>query len=414
MLTGSTLIVFCATSVFLLCSAFFSASETALFSIPRERIFSFRNSPKKRYLRIFALLQNGQQTLLMILLGNIFVNITVAGLINSLISTIFKIRSEFLTLAVATVVIVLFGEIIPKNIALKHNESIARIIAPLLYFLVKTFRPVLKIIQNINNRFLFFFKFHLKEPSPFITIDELKTGIEKSISREAISSEEGDIIKKVLDQGPLPVRKYMIHRSQLLILPINTPVNSALMQMQRGKQNVALVKSNHKVLTVKGFVRVSVLISASPAEQIGKYTEEPVWVPETTEVAELTGYLLQNGIDECCLFDEYGGFSGMFSVSAALSDLFGGPFEKTPGTDKFSKSMMFSGAQELHSIIDLIPDELRKYGNEYRTVNGVLTNYLGRIPRTGETFAIGDFNFYIISSSPTRIESVLIQKGENS
>jgi CBS domain containing-hemolysin-like protein len=68
---------------------------------------------------------------------------------------------------------------------------------------------------------------------------------------------------------------------------------------------------------------------------------------------------------------------------------------------------------ELDSITGYLPKNLLNQTSNYRTVNGLLTNYLGRIPKTGETFAIGECKFYILSSTPTKIDQVLIQKGDN-
>jgi Mg2+/Co2+ transporter CorB len=107
------------TILFLIISAFLSASETALFSIPKERIHFFQNNDKRQFSRVYALLQHGQRTLLMIILGNVFINITITGLIDSLLNRIFPGSSTLFSLLVATLIIVLFGEMIPKNAALR-------------------------------------------------------------------------------------------------------------------------------------------------------------------------------------------------------------------------------------------------------------------------------------------------------
>jgi putative hemolysin len=412
-LISNTLVPIIFTSIALAGSAFFSASETALFSIPRERIFSFQKNPDKNYLRIYSLLKNGQQTLLMILLGNVFVNITLTGLINTLLGKLFSIHAELVTLSVATVTIVLFGEIIPKNIALKHNESVARIIAQPLIFLVRICKPFLRTIQNVNQVFLRGFKIHLREPEPFVTIDELKSGVAKSVANGAILQEEASIINRILEHGSTPARKYMIHRSKLLVVGEIAHVDTVVESMQKQQNQIALIQSKNRSLYITGIVRLSSLISTLDTAEVGQYAEEPIWAPESSEVAELIGFLLESKRNEACLLDEYGGFSGLFSVTEAIYSLFGDVFLESTESRSYVKSITLRGSMELDAVTGYLPQILVDQISNYRTVNGLLTNFLGRIPKTGETFAIGECKFYILSSTPTKIDQVLIQKGEN-
>ena len=412
-MTSHTLIPIIFTSVALASSAFFSASETALFSIPRERIFFFQKNPDKNYLRIYSLLKNGQQTLLMILIGNIFANITLTGLIHTLLDNLFSIESELITLAAATVIIVLFGEILPKNIALKHNEVIARLIAQPLLLLVRICNPFLKTIQNINQVFLRGFKIHLRDPGPFVTIEELKSGIAKSVENGAIQQEEASIINRILEQGSIPARKYMIHRSKLLVVGEVARVDVVIESMQKQQNQIALIQSKNRSLYITGIVRLSSLISAPGEAEVGRFAENPVWAPESSEIAELIGVVLESKKNEVCLLDEYGGFSGLFSVTDVICSLFGDLFQESHESRTHMKSITLRGSMELEPVVGYFPQILLNQISNFRTVNGLITNYLGRIPKTGETFAIGECKFYILSSTPTKIDQILIQKGEN-
>ena len=140
--------------IFLSLSAFFSSSETALFSIPRERISFYQQSTKKSYQWVFELLRDGQRTLLLILLGNLVVNVTIVGFIYKLMFFFISKNTTLASLFVATGIILLFGEILPKNIAVRNSEIIARFNAPLLYHIKIAFHPVLLLLQKMNIFFL--------------------------------------------------------------------------------------------------------------------------------------------------------------------------------------------------------------------------------------------------------------------
>lgn len=397
---------------FLGVSAFFSGSETALFSIPKERLLFFEKNPKKSFYNVYQLLNDGQRTMLMILLGNTFVNITLTGLMYSLLNRTIGAQSPLLTLVAATLIIVIFGELLPKNIALKKNELIAVISSPYLIHLKAILSPLLTGIQSSNQFFLSRFKKLLRKPSPYITLEELKTGIMESARRGAISLEEQKIITSIFDEGVQPVRKLMIHRSLLQIITEETIVSSALNKLTGCRQTFLLVRSSRHPEQVIGTVNLSALVKADSGMAVRKLVEPPVWVPESVEIVELVKLLISIGCDKACVLDEFGAFCGVFSLSTGMSKflevIF--PVSSLPQKGAESKTRMFSGAQEIEEIQAWLPAELKKSNIEARTLNGLLTNYIGKIPKTGDRFVIDGWDFYIILANPTRIESVIIRK----
>ncbi len=408
----SLIITICIAILFLGFSAFFSASETALFSIPRERILAYQKNKKFQWL--FLLLKNGQQTLLLILLGNLFVNITLAGLIDGAMKEILPYNSTLISLLLATFVIVLFGEMLPKNIALKNNEFIAVVISPLLYHLEMVLTPVLKMIQKINNIFFNLFKVRLRRPSPFITLEELKTSVEKSAADAVISSHEKEMIVGILQQGSEPVRNVMIHRSKLLIVQEQTTVREALQKMSSGNQRLAIVRSPGDARVIKGVVHIKDCIGARMDELIGNCIVSPVeWVAETMETADLMNMLLTEKFDEVCVLDQFGCFSGIFSLHLSLNSILTNMAAPASRVPQKGKSRVVDGLHEVSLLQDWLPQSLIKEYSNVRTINGLLTNYVGSIPKSGDRVAIDGYNFYIIKASPTRIERVLISKGDN-
>ena len=394
-------------------SAFFSASETALFSIPRERISLFQKHSDQNYLRIFWLLQNGQKTLLFILLGNVFVNISLTGFIHTLLSKFFNFESEVVTLFVATGGIVLFGEIIPKTLALKNNEIIARIVAIPLQTLIRITAPVLSFIQNVNSFFINRFRIYFREPDPFVTVNELRSAVAKSYRDGAITQDEAGFIERILERGPEPARKYMIHRSIVPVFDETQTVADALEQMAQSGDTVAIVRDCCNRSHVQGLIRLSTIFSALPSDLLVNHYEEPVWAPESSEVAELVSFLFSCGSPDACLLDEYGDFSGLFSAQRAIDSMFMHLFSDPEKSHTHSVGVVLKGSDDCSVLNPFLSGASQLELGPWRTVNGVLTNYLGRIPKTGETFAVGDSKFYIISAGPTKIDRVLIQKEGN-
>jgi CBS domain containing-hemolysin-like protein len=380
----------------------------ALFSIPRERIDTFREHKSRSRRLIYALLLDGQRTLLLILLCNLFVNLTLAGLINSLVAAIMGKRATFWSFMAATAVIIAFGEILPKNGAMRHNERIAAFAAPILYNLKILASPLLNLIKAINWYFMSIFKVHLRRPSPFITIDELQSAIRSSCERGVISESERGIISNLLDKGAQPVKRFMIHRSRIPFLPHYTTVSDALGALADAGRTFALVTRGSRGDQIMGIARLPELLAASPGERCRKFAKPPQWVPETLEAADLVSFMFAKNLGVVCVLDEFGGTSGAFSLSEGLSKIMAFRTEKTP--ENSSPAKIFSGMTEIEAMADWLPQSLVSANPDVRTLNGLLTRRLGRIPKSGENFDIGGQKFYIIYAGHNKIESVLVSK----
>jgi CBS domain containing-hemolysin-like protein len=397
---------------FLAMSAFFSLSETALFSIPRERIDSFKRDETGSRRLIYSLLLDGQRTLLLILLGNLFVNITLAGLVTALMTSLVSGGAVLWSFLVTSAALVVIGDILPKNIALVRNEAIAAVAAPVIHVMKAVAAPLLNLVLRVNRFFLEHFKRYLRKPSPFITVDELKSAVRSSFERGIITKSEEGVITGLLDRGAQPVKRFMLHRSQVPFLPHYTTVADALAELTRRRQTCALITRGPRNHQVTGVVRLPELLGARRSDRCRQLAQAPQWIPETLEAADLIGFMFANKLGVVCVLDEFGGLSGVFSLEEGLSRVMNFQNERRKSGSSGGSVRVFAGLQEIDGMEGWLPETLLAAVPNARTLNGVLTRYLGRIPKTGERFDIDGKNFYIMYSGPSRIESVLIRKDE--
>jgi len=395
--------------VFLMMSAFFSGSEIALFSIPRERLAAFEKHGKRSRRLIYSLLLDGQRTLLMLLMGNLFVNITLAGLVNSLVAALLDRKATFWSFLVTSVALIVVGEILPKNGALRWNERIAAGAAPIIYYMKIALSPVLNLIQGVSRFFLTIFKRYLKQPSPFITIDELKSAVYRSFEQGVISKSEQGVIAGLLDKGALPVKRFMIHRSKVPFLPHYTTVADAVKAMAESGQTFAFITRGPQSPQITGIVYLPQLLCAPRGDRCRKLAKSPQWVPESQETADLISFMFAEKLGVVCVLDEFGGTSGAFSLSEGLAKVMNFRGERAARTSG-GNVRMFKGGQEIDGIMEWLPQSLVSAEPDVRTLNGLITRHLGRIPKTGENFDIDGRNIYIMYSGPSKIESVLIRK----
>lgn len=397
--------------VFLLCSAFFSASETALFSIPRERIPHFAHTGKRSDFCINALLTDGQRTLLLILLGNLFVNVSLVGFVHVVIDQVLGHQSPVLTLVVATSVLLLFGEMLPKSIALRNNEMIAARAAPVLYVLAIALRPVIDVARATNMYLLRKFGKRLQDPSPFITVDELATAVNAYARDGAMSDLERKIILAMLDLGGRPVKMVMTHRARLVLVGHECSCGDALAAMLARGSSLCLVSQPGPSHEIAGIAYGLELRSLAPDSSALRACESPLWVHSSMESGDCFALMLAKGKEHVCVVDEFGSLCGLVCLSeiadAVLREAFG--TGATPD-DAESPVRVCKGGDEIADLKGWIPPSLAELSEGVRTLNGLITSQLGQIPRAGYKFALDGFDFYIIDASQTVVKTVLIRK----
>jgi putative hemolysin len=406
---ANTIILSALCVVFLTMSAFFSGAEIALFSIPRERLAAFEKDGRRSRRLIYSLLVDGQRTLLMLLLGNLFVNITLTGLVNSLVCWLLGRNATLLSFLITSVALIALGDVLPKNGALRWNEKIAAFASPIIYYMKMALSPLLYVIQGVSQFFLAIFKRYLKQPSPFITIDELKSAVYRSFEQGVISKSEQGVIAGLLDRGALPVKRFMIHRSKIPFLPHYTAVSDAVKAMADSGRTFAFVTRGPSRPQVTGIVYLPQLLCAPPGDRCRKFAKTPQWAPETLDAANLISFMFAEKLGVVCVLDEFGGTSGAFSLSEGLSKVMNFRGERAARSSGGSVRI-FKGGDEVDGIVEWLPQSLVFAQPDARTLNGLVTRYLGRIPKTGEKFDIDGKNIYIMYAGPNKIETVLIRK----
>ena len=411
------IVVFFVLTIFLLmCSAFFSASEAALFSIPRERISLFGGSPHGHDRAIHALLQNSQRTLMVILLGNLTVNISVVNTINYILVHTFPKQGPLFTFAIATLLILFFGEILPKSIGVTKNYLVARFSAPILLKLSRFLAGVIILFFKINRHLLHFFQEHLRKPSPFITEDEFSHALETYRLNGVISSEEGALLETILAQSQVQVATCIIHRTELIYQPPAATPRDAYHAMRAKKAWFCCVESNDAE-KIEGFYFMEDFALPRRHSE-GMELFEPVKiVPSSWCIADTTHMMVQNNFRAVAIAGERGEFMGVFTLQSGVRRLLQTTSnEMGEGGDDHGAPLMsatFDGGESLWRIGEWIPPSLEKNVLKFKTLNGLLVDYLGKIQVTGEIFAIDGWMFYIIHSDSKTVKSVKIEKGRN-
>ena len=371
----------------LCCSAFFALSETAVFSIPREKAEFLKNENKSGF-KIYQVLAKSDLFLIVILLGNNFVNIIIISGLEKVLG-VFLCDNLMMIFVVTTLILLVFGEITPKTIAVSNSIPIARFVAPVYVFVLNYFGGFLKKINSFNLQLLRMnYRYLLQTPDPFVTSEEYAIAVKEAVYNKKLSGSEGKMITSFIDLTEDSISKIARNRNSLKII-------NAGEKAELSEDEIGLCYENDEIKSV--FYR-----------SFGAMTKDidQIWFPNTKTIGDLHDYFLKENIPCVLLLDEYGGFDGAVSKYDIYKH-----WKNYYGDHKNNfGEIIVSGKDAVIEYRDWIPQNMLDKYPELKTLNGILCAKFGDIPKTGQFLDENDFVFHIIDADKTKINKIKIQK----
>jgi putative hemolysin len=391
-------------------SAFFSGSETAFFNLTRRQIRLLQQSTHKLQNLVVKLLKKPSQLLNCLLFGNMCVNVLYYAVASVLIIRVGKqvgLTAAAIAAGVSFVVLLLFGEILPKSIAYANSRSLS-IAAALPALLCKqVFAP-----------FGFVFRFIFLEPvlrlflGPIrkpkaMSIDEFKSLIDASRKRGLISDEENRLLTEVVELGFLKVRHVVRPRVDMPACAVTDTIQTAREIMQKHH----LTKLPVYVQTIDNVVGIVHLrqLLLRPDTSLDKVVQPVHFVPEHKTVESLLEFFRKTQTDMAVVVDEYGGITGSVSLEDIAEELFG-EAESDDGTEPIEKigplQYRLTGNLAIHEWADVFGISTAE--TRVATVGGLVTVLLGRIPKPGDSACLRNLKFTVESIQRHRIKSLIL------
>ena len=219
-------------AVFLSLSAFFSASETALFSLDSIKIKRLSQSGKDTS-RILKLMDNPLRCLTTILAGNTLVNITIAAIMTSLLMDLFGQAGVSISIGVTTFILLLFGEVTPKTIAIHNNERLSYVLSGPLYVFERFFRPFLFLSTKICDTVISALGLQPKK-EPTLTEEEFKTVIEIVHKHGIVGKNEKEMVVSILELTTTTAQEIMTPRMDIKAISLDWDAEKVLEAARAG------------------------------------------------------------------------------------------------------------------------------------------------------------------------------------
>ncbi len=393
-------------------SALLSASETALFSLSPLALRSYRNSDVKNQRLVASLMDRPRDVLVTILILNVLSNLLIQNTVSSLFD---EFPDWLLKVGVPLVLTLVFGEVLPKSLAMDNNASVAAAAAPPIRVIMRLIRPVrtrLNTLASFLSRLLFFFLREQEEVSP----DELRHIAHASLQSGVLAPHEKKLIDGALDLKESTVKELMRPRGEVLFYDINEPI-SQLIHLFVEQQCSRVPVCDGELEQLLGILSTRRFFLHQEQIQTGAdllpILKRPHYVPEATRAWPLLENLRRAGEQFAMVVDEYGSLSGLITQEDLIETVVGDISDRRDENSLYTRSgpdvIIASGKLELSDFEEIFGIYLYSKENVV-TLGGWLIEQLEDIPVAGTKYATDDFLFYVLASDPNRVRRIYVRK----
>jgi putative hemolysin len=390
----------------------FSASETALFSIPSHKIKAFKQDKDPRKRLIAQLVSNPRDLLVTILMLNVIMNILVQNVSSSLFG---NFSGWELTVGVPLVLTLVFGDVIPKSVGLVNNTKIAYRVVPFLVQCQRALLPFRKIIVYITNFFCRFIFFFLKKESD-ISINELQHALRTSRKFGVLSEEEAELVRGYLSLQESTIKERMRSREEVIYFDLQEPL-SKLIHLFVDQECSRIPICNGGFDKIVGVITSRIFFLNRPllatTQDLLKILKKPFFVPESVPAKILLKQFYDRQESFAIVVDEYGSSSGIISLEDLVETVIGEIEDRRDEKSLFTQSgedvIIASGKMEIHDLEKIFDISLI---SDYHmvTVGGYLTEKMGDIPKSGSKYQTNDLLFHVLASDLTRVRRIYIRR----
>ncbi|MFC2582611.1 MAG: HlyC/CorC family transporter [Lachnoanaerobaculum saburreum] len=399
--------------ILLSASAFFSSAETALMTSNKLKIRNLAENGDKRAKKVLDITANTDKMLSAILIGNNVVNLTASSLSTTLTLKIFGSSLVGIATGILTFLILVFGEITPKNVASKNAENMALAYIGVISVIVTVMTPVIFIVNKVAGAVISIFTKNSDENNA-VTEEELRAMVEYSHEEGVIENEEKKMIVNVVDFGDTVAGDIMVPRVDMVMVDEKSSYEEIL-QVFREERYTRIPVYEETPDNVIGILNVKDFLLIEDKENfvMKELLREPLYTYEYKKTSALMMDMRKTGANIVIVLDEYGITAGLITLEDMLEEIVGEirdefDADEDEGITKVSDlEYLIDGSTNLDDINDRIGLELSS--DEYESIGGLIMEKLGRIPAEGEIINLDNIVLTVKKMDHARIEKVCLK-----
>ncbi|MBQ1843956.1 MAG: HlyC/CorC family transporter [Lachnospiraceae bacterium] len=371
-------------------SGFFSSSETALTTVSRFKIRTMADAGDRRARMVQKVTGNTGKMLSAILIGNNIVNISASSLATVVFMNMFGSAGAGIATGVMTLLVLIFGEVTPKNLASRRALSMSLQVAGIINALMIVLTPIIFVMNHIVSGILYIAGANKPEKNS-MTEEEFRTIVDVGNESGAIENGEKDYINNLFDFSDTQVKELMIPRIDVTMINVNwsySQIRSVFMKDKYTRFPVYEQDSDHVI----GILNMKDLLTRDEREtfSIRKNLRKPFFTYEFKNADDLFDEMRKKRIHMAIVLDEYGSVSGIVTLEDLLEELVGDirdEFDETEEDDIVETApgeYTVLGSMNLDDLCDEL--DLPFKSDDYDTIGGYLLGLFDHLPRVGESY----------------------------
>ncbi|MBE5040162.1 HlyC/CorC family transporter [Ructibacterium gallinarum] len=394
--------------VLILCSAYFSATETAFSSLNKIRLKNLMHEGNKRAALTLRMSEQYDKLLSSILIGNNVVNIAASSVATVVFLKFFPAYGVTISTVVMTVLVLIFGEISPKSLAKERPESFAMFSAPIL-------RVIMTILLPFNWLFgqwkILLNKIFKTKDDRGITEQELLTMVEEAQNEGGIDAQEGDLIKSAIEFNDLETGDILTPRVDLTAIDIDEdPQALYRIFMESNFSRIPVYKDTIDNIVGVVHQRDFFIMLRTRGQKLTDIIKPVIFVSESIKISRLIKHLQKSQAHMAVVTDEYGGTMGIVTMEDILEELVGEIWDEHDDViqdiEKLGENeYMVLGGADVEEVFELFG---LKCDVEQNTVNGWAMDRLEKLPEVGDSFIDHNLQVTVKELDGRRIGKVLI------
>lgn len=400
--------------ILIMLSAFFSSAETAFSTVNRVRLRTLAQEDHKGAIRVLHILDQYGKMLSAVLIGNNIVNLSASSVATTLAIKLWGSHAIGIVTGVLTLVVLMFGEIVPKTWAMQKAESITLLYSGLIRMLMTVLTPVIFLVDKISGCILRLLHIDADGNNMSISETELKTYVDVSHEGGAIESEEREMIYNIFDFGDTVAKDIMIPRIQMTTVPIDATYQELLSTFQESMFTRIPVYDGDPdhiigLVNVKDFI----LVKDKEKFHIKKILRDAYYTYEYKKISDLLMEIREKSYNIAFVLSEYGTTVGMITMEDIMEELVGEIRDEYDDDEEEliqeteDGKYLVEGGMKLDDINDALDIEMES--EDYDSVGGLMIEKLERLPQDQECILLDNgISLQACGIQDNRILKVLI------
>ncbi|MFT4415887.1 hemolysin family protein [Fredinandcohnia humi] len=395
--------------ILILLSAFFSASETAFSSVNRIRLKNYVEEKRRGSKKAYYITEHFDKALSTILVGNNIVNIAAASIASKVATELFGENTGLvISTFVMTLLILTFGEILPKSFAKENAETFSLMVSGVLFTLMKILSPVTYLFGLLKFAAAKLIKSN--NDSPSFTEEELKVMVDLSEEEGVIDNKEKELVHRSLDFNDILVGEVLTPRIDMISVEVNDPIEKIRdMFLEERYSRVPVYEDNIDniigILSEREFL--SQLVQRKKID-IRSLIRKPFFVVESMKISTLLPELQKSKTHMAIVVDEFGGTSGLITLEDILEEIVGEIWDEHDEKIKYvtqidENNFEINADILLYEFAEIIGIEEPE--SSHHSLGGWIFESFEQIPVVGDSF-----NYLHLTITVTEVENRRIRK----